>query len=45
MHLLKSYLGEGVVNEQKSLIIDTDPFSTKDDWLRLLPAVYKVSSS
>lgn len=45
MHFLKSYLGEGIVNEHKCLIIDADPFTAKDDWLKLLPAVYKVSSS
>ena len=45
MHFLKTYLGEGIVNEHKCLIIDADPFTTKDDWLKLLPAVYKVSGS
>ena len=45
VHLHKSYLGEGIVNEHKCLVIDPDTFSSKDDWLKLLPAVYKVSSS
>jgi hypothetical protein len=45
MHLVKSYLGEGIVNEHKCLIVDFDPFGKRDSWLKLLPAVYKVSTN
>lgn len=45
VHFHKSYLGEGIVNEHKCLVIDPDTFASKEDWLKLLPAVYKVSSA
>ena len=43
MHLLKSYMAEGIVNEHKVLVVDADgEFREKDYWLKFLPAVYKV---
>lgn len=44
-HFLKTYLGEGIVNEHKNLIIDPDTFRTKDYWLKFLPAVVKLKDT
>jgi hypothetical protein len=41
-HFLKSYLGEGIVNEHKVLIVDPDEFRDRAHWLKFMPAVYKV---
>lgn len=41
-HFLKTFLGEGIVNEHKNLIIDPDTFRNKDYWLKFLPAVIKI---
>ena len=43
VHLLKSYMAEGIVNEHKVLVVDADgEFRAKDYWSKFLPAVYKV---
>jgi hypothetical protein len=43
VHLLKSYMAEGIVNEHKVLVVDADgEFREKDYWQKFLPAVYKV---
>lgn len=44
-HLVKTYLGEGIVNEHKLLIVDPDTFRDRDYWLRFLPAVFKLKES
>jgi hypothetical protein len=43
VHLLKSYLAEGIVNEHKVLVVDPDgQFRGREHWVKFLPAVYKV---
>ena len=44
-HVVKTYLGEGVVNEHKLLIIDPDTFRDREHWLRFLPAVFKIKET
>ena len=39
-HFLKNYLGEGIVNDHKVMIIDPDQVREKENWLKYLPAVY-----
>ncbi len=43
-HFLKTYLGDGIVNEQKVMIIDVDPFRDRQYWLKFLPAVFKIKA-
>lgn len=43
-HFLKTYLGEGIVNKQKVMIIDADNFRDRQYWLKFLPAVFKMKS-
>lgn len=42
---MKAYLGEGVVHEQKLLVVDPDELRDRAHWLRFLPAVYKVKDA
>jgi PAXNEB protein len=44
-HLQKSYLAEGIVNDHKLLIVDPDQYRERDNWLRFLPAVYRVKDT
>jgi elongator complex protein 4 len=43
-HFQKTYLGEGIVREQKCLIVDPEVLRTKEHWLKFLPAAAKVKS-
>ena len=43
-HFLKNYLGEGIVNEQKVLIVDADKERSKEEWLKFMPAVIKIKN-
>lgn len=41
----KTYLAEGIVREQPSLVVDPEPLRTKDHWLKFLPAVAEIKGS
>ena len=43
-HFQKDYLAEGIVNDQKCLIVDSDLFRDKAYWLKFLPAVYQLKA-
>ena len=36
-HILKTFLGEGIVREQVNLIVDPEPLRSKKYWLNFLP--------
>lgn len=44
-HFQKTYLAEGIVREQKCLIIDPEVLRTKQHWLKFLPAVAEIKQS
>ena len=41
-HFQKTYLAEGIVRNQKCIVIDNDIFRKRDFWLKFLPAVAEV---
>jgi len=41
-HFQKTYLAEGIVRNQKCLVVDNDVFRKRDFWLKFLPAVAEV---
>ena len=41
----KTYLAEGIVREQPSLVVDPEPLRTQDHWLKFLPAVAEIKGS
>ena len=42
-HFLKTYLGEGIVQQHKSVIIDPEPVRGREHWLKFLPAASLVT--
>ena len=41
-HFHKTYLAEGIVQDQKVVIVDNDEIRKRDFWLKFLPAVAEV---
>lgn len=45
-HFLKTYLAEGIVNEQNCIIVDSqDTFRDQKSWIKFLPNVAKTRDS
>jgi uncharacterized protein (DUF2225 family) len=41
-HFHKTYLAEGIVHNQKCLVVDNDVHRNRDFWLKFLPAVAEI---
>lgn len=44
-HFQKTYLAEGIVNEQKCIVVDNETHRKREDWLKFLPAVAEIKQT